>query len=219
MFKKINWRYGIGEIIIVIIGITVVFSLNKISESLKNKNKKQNYLINIKLDLESEIEHLNENIVKFNSKIKSIKQIMPYLNGLKIGRDSIGMKVFMLAKTINLEPNDITYKTLINSGDLGLFEDFKLKKEIESYYTKLELLELDYSRQIKISENYFGPFMINELDYDAMKNGDFSFMDNKKLKNIVQSLYGTYYIAIESSKKGIERSEALISTIESKLKK
>ena len=36
--KKINWRYAIGELLIVIIGISVAFALNNWSASLKEND-------------------------------------------------------------------------------------------------------------------------------------------------------------------------------------
>lgn len=38
--KKINWTYAIGEIIIVIIGITIAFSLNRWAETAENRKTK-----------------------------------------------------------------------------------------------------------------------------------------------------------------------------------
>lgn len=209
MFKKINWQYAIGEIIIVIIGITIAFTLNKWGENAKDRVAKQQYLTSLMVDLDNEIEHLKENIARFQGKKSDIEAIFPYLYGRQEGRDSISRKIFDLAGVINFHPNDVTYKTLINSGDLSLFEDFELKKALENHYSDHTLIEQDYQRQHHINEAYFADLMIYNIDYDKLRRGDYSFMDDPLLKSIVQSLYGTYGIAIESSQKGIARCEAL----------
>ena len=39
--KKIDWQYTFGEILIVIIGISIAFSLNKCSENQQNNENQQ----------------------------------------------------------------------------------------------------------------------------------------------------------------------------------
>ncbi len=52
--KKVNWHYTFGEILIVIIGITIAFSMNKCADLKSNEDLKVQYLKNIKLDVESD---------------------------------------------------------------------------------------------------------------------------------------------------------------------
>lgn len=215
--KSINWNYAIGEIIIVIIGISIAFSLNRWAENAKDQKSRELYLQSLITDLEGEAAHLQENIFAFSKKLEHIGQITPYLYGQQQGRDTMVWKIFALAEIIHFKPQDVTYKTLINSGDLGLFDDFELKKQLEDYYSSHESLRLDYHRQHHINEQYFADFMIYHMEYDKVQKGDFSFMDNKMLKNIVQSLVGTYRIAIQSSKKGIVRSEQIKKLLQEKL--
>ncbi|GJM33554.1 MAG: hypothetical protein DHS20C18_25550 [Saprospiraceae bacterium] len=218
MLKSINWRYAIGEIIIVIIGITIAFTLNKYAENAKHAIDKQKYLESLIGDLDNEMLHLNNNTEKFQQKIADIKGLFPYLNGKMDGRDTIVGKVFGLAEIIHFQPNDITYKTLINSGDLGLFDNFELKKELENHYSDQTLIEMDYKRQNNIHEKYFGDFMIHHIDFDQVRKGNYSFIDDKLLKNIIQSLYGTYMIAITTSEKGVERCQKLKEVLEEEVK-
>ena len=217
MFKKINWRYAFGEIIIVIIGITIAFALNKYAENARNKSTQRKYLTSLINDLDNEIIQLEANMEKFDEKMGNIRQIFPYFSGKQEGRDTIAPKIFNMAQIVHFYPNDITYKTLINSGDLELFDDFELKKSLENHYSDQIFLQNDYDRQKNIHENYFGAFMIYNMDYDKMRQGDYSFIDDKTLQNIIQSLYGTYMIAITSSKSGIERCREMKGILEGEL--
>ncbi len=38
--KKINWKYAFGEILIVIIGISIAFAMNKCATDSKNEKEK-----------------------------------------------------------------------------------------------------------------------------------------------------------------------------------
>lgn len=217
MFRKINWRYAFGEIIIVIIGITIAFSLNKWSEAVKTKKDKQKYLNSLLADIDNEKTHLEANIEAFQQKLAAINQILPYLYGRPDGRDSITQKIFSLPTLIEFYPNDVTYSTLINSGDLRLFEDFQFRKALEQHYSEQSKIEIDYSRQTSINENYFGHFMIYNLDYQKIRQGDYSFMDDKLLRNIIQSLMGTYMLAIQSSEAGIQRCDSFKEILQREL--
>ena len=219
MLKRIKWQYAIGEIIIVIIGVTVAFTLGRWSESAKNNKSKQEYLQSLIVDIDNEILHLNTNIEGFQSKVSDIKLIFPYLAGKETGRDSIAGKIFNLANVIHFYPNDITYKTMLNSGDLKLFKSFELKKALESHYSNHEVIQMDYNRQKYINEKYLGYFMIHHLDYAKIRRGDFSFIDEKMMKNIINSLYGTYNIAIKTSQEGIRDCETIKAMLTKELEK
>lgn len=62
--KKINWTYALGEISIVIIGITIAFALNKWAENRSNHSEKQQYLQNLLIDLNSEVDQLESKYLK-----------------------------------------------------------------------------------------------------------------------------------------------------------
>lgn len=47
---KINWKYAAGEIIIVIIGISIAFTLNSWAAGRKDKVLAKQYLENLKQD-------------------------------------------------------------------------------------------------------------------------------------------------------------------------
>ena len=53
--KSINWRYALGEVIIVIIGISLAFSLNNWKERQADRQQREQYLSALKLDINGEI--------------------------------------------------------------------------------------------------------------------------------------------------------------------
>jgi hypothetical protein len=173
MLQKINWKYAIGEIAIVIIGITIAFALNNFADDKKDRQAKKQYLQSIVADLDNEKNHLEDNISLFKSKISIINSLFPYLYGKKDGRDSVHNNIFLLAQIVHLNKHDVTYKTLVNSGDLGLFNDFDLKKALENHYSVQSAMALDYKRQNAILENHLGYFMIENMDFYAVHKGDY----------------------------------------------
>lgn len=208
MLKK-RIGYVLSEIAIVIIGILIAFSIDRCAENRKDSALREQYLKSLLIDLEAEKEELQQNILAFREKQAIIQQVYPYLNGKQEGRDTIVRKIFQLPRIVHFNGHEITYKTLVNTGDIRLIGDFELIKHIEQHYMQHESLQLDYNRQNGINDKYFGSFMIYNFDAQAVMQGDFSFMEDPLLISIINSLQGTYQIAIDASQNAIERVEVL----------
>ena len=215
--KKINWRYAIGEIIIVIIGITIAFALNNWNDNHKANQLKKEYLHNLASDINSEIELLENNQIACNKKLEEIAFVKPFMGNPNLRRDTIIRRVFEIAQMVNFQPQDVTYQTLINSGDLKLIDNFELRKSIEAHFSQHADILQNYNRIETIHEKYLGNYYIYDIDYDAIKQGDTQFLDNPILKNIMTSLQGSFRMVIASNSKCIESNKALLKMIEKEL--
>ncbi len=214
---KINWKYTIGEIIIVIIGITIAFGLNSWASASKERKTKQNYIESLIKDIDSEIVELRKDSSAFEKKLRDISAIHYALSNDSDRLDTLRERFFSLPNPINFEPNDITYRTMINSGSIHVLSDFELSKALEAHYTWHQELNISYERQTKISENYFGPMMIYKLDYEKLGQGDWSILKETETRNIINSLYGTYMICKGTASRGIRQCEKLKSQLKLKL--
>lgn len=215
--KKINWNYTFGEILIVIIGITIAFSMNKCAENSKNETQKLQYLTSIMNDIESDKTVLEENLKAIEEKINVASEILPKLNSNAPDKMSIVGKIFSIVSLNNFSPNDNTYQALINSGDFKLIDDFNLKTTIEKHYSAYESIKKDYLRLENIQKEYVGDYFIHNVDYDAFNKGEFGFKDEKLLKNIIISMRGAFDLKLKATQKGIVSCDSLISTIKKEL--
>lgn len=134
---------------------------------------------------------------------------MPILYGAPGPRDLVPNTIYHLASGVSYNPQDITYQTLVNTGDLSLFGSLDLQKRLQKHHAGQQELLKDYTRQDKINEKYMGEFMIREFDYSAIRQGKYDFIDQPILRNIIQSLRGSYLIAIAESESFIESSKEL----------
>jgi hypothetical protein len=216
MKEKINWKYAIGEIFIVIIGITIAFSLNKCSENSKDQTLKLQYLSNIKRDVEADKAILEENLESIKKKIDIASEIIPKLNTNAPDKMSIVGKVFSIVSLTNFNPNDNTYQTLINSGDLKLIDDFEIKTAIEKHYSNYETMGQDYTRLENIRKEYVGNYFIYNIDYDAFGKGKFGFEDEKLLKNIILSMRGAFDLKLKATQNGIDSCNKLLEVLDKK---
>ena len=73
----------------------------------------------------------------------------------------------------------------------------------------------DYERQETIHKEYLGNYFIHKVDYDAFRSGTFGFSDEKLLKNIIQSMNGSFGLKLTATQKGIESCNNLLMKLPS----
>ncbi|MFD1063240.1 DUF6090 family protein [Winogradskyella litorisediminis] len=218
MSKTKTWKYTLREIIIVIIGITIAFSMNKCAESRTDAKLKEQYLSNLKSDIEADKLQLTKNAKDLKQKLKICEELIPILNtGKKQGMPLMN-STFELVQYNTFSPQDITYKTLINSGDLKLIDDFDLKTSIQGHYTQYEQLSDVYFRHTSLVRDYMGRYMIENADYDQLFEGNSPFTNEVLLKNIVRALTTTLKDKQVVTKKAIDNCDNLSVRIKNAMK-
>ena len=218
MLKKINWRYALGEILIVILGITIAFSLNSWAENTKSKKEQVKYLEYLQKDLESDILTLDSNVVTLKQRIEDVNIIRKYSFTPSPRMDTVLAKFYNLSLPINFRPRNITYQTLINSGDFKLIDDFDLKTLIQEHYLKYDEVQEVYQRQDIITEKYVGNYFINELNFrDIYENKNYSFMQTNYFSNMIGAQSSTFQIKVLASNEAKTSCIKLMNAIKKEL--
>lgn len=206
-------RYALGEILIVIIGITIAFSMNKCADDRKDNALRLQYLSNIKSDIETDKKNLEANFEAIGKKIQNLNEILPLINTDNPEKAAIRHKMYGVFTSTPFFPKDITYQTMINSGDFKLIDDFDLKAAIETHYSNYKIMLKDYERLEIIHKEYLGRYMIDNSDFDAMRQGAFGYSNEKRLKNILQSINGALYIKSNATERGIKNCDSLLTKL------
>jgi hypothetical protein len=210
---KVTWKYTLREIIIVIIGISIAFSLNKCADNINDKKLRKEYLTNLKNDVEADKLQLEKNVTAINQKLKTCAEIIPVLNSNQNPDMRLMNNVFAILKYENFSPKNITYKTLINSGDLKLIDDFQLKTAIQQHYSNYEDMADVYVRHTSLIKDYLGNYLFNHADYDQIMEGESPFLNEIKLKNIVRAMLTTFDEKKKATLFSIESCDILTSKI------
>ncbi len=211
MKKKIG--YAFGEILIVIVGISIAFSLNKCSENKKNQEQKEQYLISLRQDIEEDKAQLQSNIEQINQKVSLSTELLPVLNSDDPQKVTKLRSVYQLAQLTNFTPKDFTYQALVNSGDLKLLDDLELKKAIERHYANYKTISDAYKRQEIINKDYLGHYFIHNTDYDLMREGKSPFKDEKLLKNMMQAIRGSFMFKQIATENGIKSCDSILKAL------
>ena len=135
------FKYAIGEIILVVIGILIALQINNRNEKQKNRQQEITILENIFQDLKKDKTGLTAIIERRASKAKSADLMVNYHSGLKI--DTLSNYYFHWTNVLYWEahyPRNIAFKELVNSGNVSIIKNPEIRNsllDINASYEKL----------------------------------------------------------------------------------
>jgi hypothetical protein len=130
-------RYAIGEILLVVIGILIALQINNWNENRKNNAKEKNLLIELKTNLQTNVNNLNADIVKQVRSAEIIHVLLKHLDQQKPYYDSLGYAFAEADYAPDVVLTSSAFETLKSIG-FELIKTDSLRKEI------LYLFEVTY---------------------------------------------------------------------------
>ncbi|WP_426430832.1 DUF6090 family protein [Winogradskyella sp. HB-48] len=173
------FKYAIGEIVLVVIGILIALSINNWNEEKKGKKELNQYLSSLKENIREDIQVLDSLIKRREIIINhSKKEQLNFLNKTFYFDDTR----YALSSYIDfyLQPNTSAYDALKNSPYLGKINGTNLNNLIIDYYAK--------TYQIREAEKSFNEFLENleakqAYDIDRSLLMAYIYMDPEQLKS------------------------------------
>tara|TARA_R110001583_G_C5522823_1_gene397769 strand:- start:52 stop:798 length:747 start_codon:yes stop_codon:yes gene_type:complete len=151
------FKYAIGEIILVVIGILIALQINNWNESRKLENKKQELIINLISDFESNIKQLQPAIKESDTLEYKMKTFLnnAYLPKQVISIDSLKILADGFFRPVQFVPSLVSYDEAKANGNLTLLK----KKELLMRFNFFQRILLDFQNlQNDKRESYFkGP--------------------------------------------------------------
>ncbi len=151
------FKYAIGEITLVVIGILIALQVNNWKENQKEIKQQNLILSNLNLELNNNLENLNTAIELSESYINSSEKLLLSLNNLSTNKYSGERLDSLLSKFgySKWKRSNLNIKSLESSGSLNSVENNELKKLIYDWMNQIEDLEIlekrsDYSFQYYI---------------------------------------------------------------------
>ena len=173
------FKYAIGEIILVVIGILIALSINNWNDNRKNRISERKLLDNIHSDFV-------QNKIQFDT-VKAINyRNLATLNSrialFPIERDSAKIAAFQSyppVQGISYNPYSSSIKSVINSNSLELIQDEELRKYLVSWEDVL----FDYQEEeiafFKFNNEQLGPYWL--------ENSDLVSRDQEIIKDLLSS--------------------------------
>jgi len=164
--------YALGEILLIVIGILIALQINNQNELNNARVKELVYLRNIQLDLARSIESLETMITTREDAIKSAEILIEYYDGTRqVNLNDFNLHNVTVAIWYPFEPHNNTYQELINSGNLALISDIRIRHLLQDMQTGLSAVAFIENEMQQDYESYLYDVLFAVTDIDsALKN-------------------------------------------------
>jgi hypothetical protein len=189
--------YAIGEIVLVMIGILLALQVNNGNENRKIKIKEKKTLIELRKDLNQNLNDISENIINLQNSKKSNETIIYHIENNIAYNDSLAYHFSIIYPFVTFSANQTTYETL-KQGGMELISNESLRNSISDIYStsfkSYQTLEKTYL--VNHYLNYIKPMLISEFttfrykSYAYPKNYN-QFIKNSEYKQIIDFTIGT----------------------------
>jgi hypothetical protein len=224
------FKYAIGEIILVVIGILIALQLNAWKEENTEKKLVKQYVSSLIEDLKSDTTAI-ANLIRFREqKFLKMDSLMVMLKNQDIEGNENDLYFFsrILVRTWNFKGNDRTIAQLKSSGSLRLIRNKRVADSIMAYQNLIEAIygnqddESDerYKALVYINQ-IFNPFVFDEM---VTENGFKRPINNPPLRTYdptlqqdfahwIHQIKGSDFIISGKLKRLKERSVNLINLL------
>jgi hypothetical protein len=170
--KTINYlKYAIGEIVLVVIGILIALQVNNWNENRKEQLLEQRILINLKQEYNENLKALNQSIVKRQSQLSALNTLLKFIDLNQ--NDQIDKKldsIIGISRYIpNFEARNGVLNDILNSGELSIIKNEKLRNILSNWSGELEDLTRRENGQENIILSQYNVYLINNY---STRNSD-----------------------------------------------
>jgi Family of unknown function (DUF6090) len=171
--KKINWKYAIGEVFIVMIGIFLAFELQTLNEKRKLNNSTVFYYERLLSDLKSDINSLKESI-EWSERVKL--EILILIESLESkilhSKDTAAFHSALnkFYRVDDFTNNLVTYNELVSSGKLQLIRNIEIRTALAAYVDGVNgnaIVRERYTKEIIVFGSYVDKYVKTVISPDG----------------------------------------------------
>lgn len=163
------FKYAIGEIVLVVIGILIALQVNNQNQTRKSKQQERTYYCKIAEDLQVDITNIDSSLVTIDMRLESTERFLKNL--LKIQKDKqVIFKDFLSTfRYYKFIPTKPAIVDITSSGKLETLRNQTLKNRILSHYTEqdnaLQIIDINDKAHIQkiIEIEKFADFGFQEV--------------------------------------------------------
>ena len=200
------FKYAIGEIVLVVIGILIALQINNFNEQRKDRIKEQVILNQLKEDYQADLVQLEQKMAIRNKIINSGMQILSAFDRpMEVVRDSL---IKNIADITNDPTFDPIQNDLMSSGNLRLITNEKLKRLLSNWSSDVIAL-----KEIEVTWSEFANFKADEVvtELGIARDVGNSYMNESKHLWLLNNNPNSHKLDIGESKLSSPLSEILTS--------
>ena len=186
-----SWRGYLMDTMVVIIGITVSFSLNNQKEEGAREKLAHGYLYSLLSDVESDIKELNHvmeetrGVIDKTTRLISITELddLSRLDTIEFLED-----IKVVLSRPSFISKDATFSDMKSSGNVQLIDDVKLKNLIFEYYRVYEIVKMNQLAEREATITITGPYLFRRFPLRSISksSGQHRNLDIKRIVDEVE---------------------------------
>ena len=234
------FKYAIGEIVLVVIGILIALQINNLNEAKKTRIKEVSYLKNIKSDLKLTNFEIDQYVTSRTKRANAASSVVEHYNGKPVtdwnefNKHTIDVYTWQRFYQI-----DNTFQELMNSGNFAIISNDSIKSNlltVDKLYKKLKYTEdhFRYDAEItlyepsyemtdiySLSNNYFYQTSNGKNGFlGSLKEDDFREMLNDQKQKNGFAFAAMYFKGMNNMLLNIkDKNKNIISLIDNELEK
>jgi hypothetical protein len=187
------FKYAIGEIVLVVIGILIALSINNWNEQRKMNSQEQELLEGLKIEFTANLKRLDKVLQLHKNSIESANEIMTYFNEdiSGIPETKFDSLLFHIQNVWTFNPRKGLLNSVITSGQINLISNVELKTQLASFEDMVNDIE-EETREMSllganfysITNEYINIGKQNALGYKIFINEGFQSDYNRFFKDI-----------------------------------
>ncbi len=133
------FKYAIGEIILVVIGILIALQINNWNENRKLNEQRKELISNLITDFTTTNENIEIAIKKRESELNRMENFYGFIeNEQTISIDSLRKLAKIFFAEYNFKPNISSYNEAVSNGNLKLLKNRVLTENIDTFFEAMD---------------------------------------------------------------------------------
>jgi hypothetical protein len=162
------FKYAIGEILLVVIGILIALQINNWNEERKTRAVEVNFLKNIKADLQLNRMAIDSFITLRHDAISSSNTVLDYFDGKKeLDLDDFNYHSLNVMDWRPFQQNDNTYQELVNSGQLSIITNKAIKDQMQKMQSSFKNIVFTEGEMQQDFETYMYDYYFSVVDLNT----------------------------------------------------
>ncbi len=234
------FKYAIGEIILVVIGILIALQINNFNNERQQREIEHVYLLSLQTEFKTNLNKINKSILENKERINATENMLTLFDNKILDtitdNEISNMIHSVVATEATYQPSKGVLTDIISSGNLNLIKNKQLRQYLASFESKLDFMQKQESNTLSTKKAIKGVLIKNGSIRMVIKSKGVNFehqsisdtINNKQLFSSVEFENNLldYYLTIKATNTGPrffggikEQIELILGEIDSELKK
>ena len=194
---SLNWKDHIINLFVVIIGISVAFYLEGYRVERQEAKLEKLYIENLKEDLNTDLK-LIDTLGHINKRLnKALIRLTEVSTGSEVPSDSLMYYMFSILYNPPFDPQNTTYESMKNSGQLSLISKFEVRTKLTKLYEKSYGLVETYDKALDENlRDFIKPYHTKNAIIRSGNDLDPAYMRTSEFRNMI---FGYRYLYRDKS--------------------